>query len=135
MQGYAQEIFRTRFFVGLRIEMDAPGVLAAIRPWAPQYGDPALIKWITFSWVQGYSPCVLYPYHPFVLIACIELNKPFYSFIHSLFRAEPSKARFSPCRHTSCQQSLFHYLPFSQFQTHSYFPNNLIHLALSTFST
>ena len=33
MQGYAKEICRTRFFVGLRIEVDAPGVLAAIRPW------------------------------------------------------------------------------------------------------
>ena len=33
MQGYAQEICRTQFFVGLRIEVDAPGVLAAIRPW------------------------------------------------------------------------------------------------------
>ena len=32
MQGYAQEICRTRFFVGLKIEVDAPGVLAAIRP-------------------------------------------------------------------------------------------------------
>ena len=32
MQGYAQETCRTRFFVGLRIEVDAPGVLAAIRP-------------------------------------------------------------------------------------------------------
>ena len=32
MQGYAQEICRTRFFVGLRIEVDAPGILAAIRP-------------------------------------------------------------------------------------------------------
>ena len=32
MQGYAQEICRTWFFVGLRIEVDAPGVLAAIRP-------------------------------------------------------------------------------------------------------
>ena len=32
MQGYAQDICRTRFFVGLRIEVDAPGVLAAIRP-------------------------------------------------------------------------------------------------------
>ena len=32
MQGYAQEICRTRFIVGLRIEVDAPGVLAAIRP-------------------------------------------------------------------------------------------------------
>ena len=32
MQGYAQEICRTRFFVGLRIEVNAPGVLAAIRP-------------------------------------------------------------------------------------------------------
>ena len=32
MQVYAQEICRTRFFVGLRIEVDAPGVLAAIRP-------------------------------------------------------------------------------------------------------
>ena len=31
MQGYAQEICRTRFFVGLRIEVDAPGILAAIR--------------------------------------------------------------------------------------------------------
>ena len=33
MQGYDQEICRTRFFVGLRIEVDAPGTLAAIRPW------------------------------------------------------------------------------------------------------
>ena len=33
MQGYGQEICQTRFFVGLRIEVDAPGVLAAIRPW------------------------------------------------------------------------------------------------------
>ena len=32
MQGYAKEICRTWFFVGLRIEVDAPGVLAAIRP-------------------------------------------------------------------------------------------------------
>ena len=32
MQDYAQEICRTRFFVGLRIEVDAPGVLAVIRP-------------------------------------------------------------------------------------------------------
>ena len=32
MQGYAQAICRTRFFVGLKIEVDAPGVLAAIRP-------------------------------------------------------------------------------------------------------
>ena len=32
MQGLAQDIFRTRFFVGLRIEVDAPGVLAALRP-------------------------------------------------------------------------------------------------------
>ena len=31
MQGYAQEICRTRFIVRLRIEVDAPGVLAAIR--------------------------------------------------------------------------------------------------------
>ena len=34
MQGYAQAICRTRFFVGLRNEVDAPGVLAAIRPWS-----------------------------------------------------------------------------------------------------
>ena len=33
MQGYAQKICRTRVFVGLRIEVDAPGVVAAIRPW------------------------------------------------------------------------------------------------------
>ena len=33
MQGYAQEICRTWIFVGLRIEVDAPGVLSAIRPW------------------------------------------------------------------------------------------------------
>ena len=33
MQGYAQAICRTRFFVGLKIEVDAPGVLAALRPW------------------------------------------------------------------------------------------------------
>ena len=33
MQGYAKEICWTCFFVGLRIEEDAPGVLAAIRPW------------------------------------------------------------------------------------------------------
>ena len=33
MQGYDQEICQTRFFVGLRIEVDAPGILAAIRPW------------------------------------------------------------------------------------------------------
>ena len=32
MLGYAQEISRTQFFVGLRIEVDAPGILAAIRP-------------------------------------------------------------------------------------------------------
>ena len=32
MQGYAQEICRTWFLVGLRIEVDAPGVLAALRP-------------------------------------------------------------------------------------------------------
>ena len=38
MQGYAQEICRTRFFVGLRIEVDAPGVLAAIRPCASVCG-------------------------------------------------------------------------------------------------
>ena len=34
MQDYAQEICRTRFLVGLRIEVEAPGVLAAIRPWS-----------------------------------------------------------------------------------------------------
>ena len=30
MQGYAQEIYRTQFFVGLRIQVEAPGVLAAL---------------------------------------------------------------------------------------------------------
>ena len=30
--GYAKEICWTLFFVGLRIEVDAPGVLAALRP-------------------------------------------------------------------------------------------------------
>ena len=40
MQSYAQEICRTRFFVGLRIEVDAPGVLAVIRPWAHDHGRP-----------------------------------------------------------------------------------------------
>ena len=34
MQGYAQDICRTLFFVGLGIEVDAPVVLAAIRPWS-----------------------------------------------------------------------------------------------------
>ena len=32
MQGYAKEICRTWFFVALRIEVDAPGVIASIRP-------------------------------------------------------------------------------------------------------
>ena len=32
MHGFAQKVCRTRFFVGLKIGVDAPGVLAAIRP-------------------------------------------------------------------------------------------------------
>ena len=44
MQGYAQEICRTRFFVGLRIEVDAPAILAAIRRWGSSDQDrPALL--------------------------------------------------------------------------------------------
>ena len=43
MQSYAQETCRTRFFVGLRIEVDAPAVLAAIRPWLYHFAKLGLL--------------------------------------------------------------------------------------------
>ena len=64
MQGYAQEICRTRFFVGLRIEVDAPGVLAAIRPCSESAVDLEQMdlkqKILQHSWAHGYWIILIY---------------------------------------------------------------------------
>ena len=58
MQGYAQKICPTRFFVGLRIEVDAPGVLAAIRPWV-LYGQIVFVRCINaLTLKEGVCPRV-----------------------------------------------------------------------------
>ena len=82
MQGYDQEICQTRFFVGLRIKVDAPGVLAALRPWSD------------LSWKQS-KTLVNTHYHAMHTLP----NLHFYRLVQKLRQNNPFRRIVDSCHH------------------------------------